>query len=161
MAFARQPLVHNSFAVGIQTVNQTRNNQDTIASDYNARHVQSDGERWGRMGHHDDPLIARYVARCIPQTLNGNTFLVLPMGSGLNYYRVGTGQWVFSFAGGRFAGARADAIVTGTELRQVVCSTLLVQAVGKYSWTVAVSTWDLATPALTDFEFTLQIWSMD
>lgn len=161
MAYARQPLPVSDFAAGIAYVNQLRDNQQALVDLYDAKHVIDAGSRYGRIGQHDDPLVARSAQRwdVDPTTMSADTGWVDgPFQTAL--WRTGVGQWYLVMPFGVTVGATGLAPVTGADLRVVLCSTNFYSTTQWTGWQVAITTWNVSTAALEDFPFAVQLWSI-
>jgi hypothetical protein len=169
VSYLKLPLTTQDHCVGYQSVVQAINNNGALVDAFDAKHsIGVGGESpYGQptkaIGRHDDILIARSVADFdvdttlpIPALSTIVTGPVLVGLGGLNYTRLGTGQWQIFLATPQLYAAVALMKSTASSDRKATCyrATSLTQGPS-----VIVSTWNVATPALADLPFSLIVWT--
>ncbi len=167
MSYLKLPKTTMGHAVGYQTVNQAIDNNAALVTAFDAKHSLGVGgsSPYGfptyAVGRHDDILIARTVVDFYVDTSPLVPLLTIRvggpvLGSLLRYTRLATGQWRIFLATGQLFGCVALMKSTASVDRKATCYATYDPAIGP---SVIVSTWNVATPTLSDFDFSMQIWT--
>jgi hypothetical protein len=155
-------------AVGVQSINQSSDNNDAMRDLYDAKHsLGLDGYNTGgfnnpfrAVGRHDDPLVARTVARFrIDSTAAvpvASTIISGPMLALSTPLRMGAGQWRIFVVTPQLFGAVA--LIEGAPAvdLKATCFVEFNPATGPC---VVVSTWNVASAARVDYNFSLILWA--
>jgi hypothetical protein len=167
MPYVKLPTVVSDYAVGLQSVNQARDNGDALRDLYDLNHslgidgyASPTGPLGGlaTVGRHDDKVIARSVFRFLVNTALPVPVAVPVVGGPLTYappVRLGVGQWQVRLVSQQLVGAVALVESNAVVDRKATC----VVTNGS-SGIVTVSTWNVATPALADYDFDLIVWAL-
>lgn len=167
MAYLKLFKVESDFALGFQTLNQARDNGEAMKDLYDVNHsLGVDGymNPYGliggllSIGRHDDRLIARTVLRFAVDTTLPTPVAVPLVGGPMTFappVRLGVGQWQVRLLNSQLIGAVGLAESNAIVDRKVTC----LVANGSGSPSITVSTWNVATPALADFNFDLVVWA--
>lgn len=155
-------------AVGTQSVNQASDNNDAMKSLYDAKHALGvDGYNTGgfsnpfrAVGRHDDPVIARTVARFSIDASSGLPFTIIsgPMLSFSTPLRIRAGQWRIYVYTPQLFGAVALAEASATTDRKATCLVEFNPATGP---AVVVTTWEITTGTFApgNYDFSLVLWA--
>lgn len=157
-------------AVGTQSVNQASDNNDAMKALYDAKHALGvDGYNTGgasnplrSVGRHDDPLIARTVARFVvdvsPATPVAFTIVSGPILRFFTSSRIGAGQWRINVPTPQLFGAVALVEAAATADRKATCLIEFNPVTGPC---VVVSTWEDSGGvwSTTDLDFSLVLWT--
>ena len=162
MSYTKLPTTVQDNAIGFQSVNQAINNNSALKDQFELRHLLQGGTYSGgaffREGRHNDALIARTVVRYTIDTTLPTIWAAKVMGGPLLDFglpiRMGNGQWRINVRASQLVGAVALANASAVVDRKATC---LVQS-GPTQPSVVVSTWNVATALLEDFDFTLAIY---
>jgi len=159
VSYVRLFQVVQDFVLGVQTVNQARDNNEDLLSVLDARHEISLGvvetSPLKAFGRHDDSLIPRAVVTLHVSTDPGAPTPVLEVSGPLlqaEPIHRATGVWVFQLRGAWTFGASATPLATAAVDygATAVCS----------GSTLYVTTWATTGGAfaLTDLDFSVAIW---
>lgn len=171
MAYNKPFAVCQNFPVGIQSVNRLIDNNQALYDLWTKKHGTRDDGRPSltpfdyatSFGVHNDILIARQVLHFEVKTwLDGTKYLNETTASRvINYVtRLGTGYWRISFSAYGLYAAVGAAYATSVVDRKVMVRTIPGQLPpAGTSGYAEVSTWNVATPARLDFDFSLVVWS--
>lgn len=169
MAYTKLFKVCQDAPLGYQSVNQAVDNNTALKDLYNEKHSIGVGGNniYGvpllNIGRHDDILIARTVAHFTVDTTAPTPTLSTTMsgpmfGSGVQYQRLGTGQWRLFVSTPQRFGATALCRSTASIDRKASC---YVTYGGTSGPSIIVTTWevDAGTFVETDLDFSLAIWA--
>lgn len=163
MSYAKLFKVVPDFPLGFQTLNQANDNGEAILDAFDLRHGSpqlANGNRSTPLeypGHHDDPRIARTVAdfRVDAQLLELVPLVSGPIFGTLFVTRLGVGQWrIYVSTPALFAAVALMKSTTSVDYR----ATCYI-AYATNGPCVTVSTWNVATPAREDLDFSLILWA--
>lgn len=166
MSYLKLPKTCSDHAIGIQSVNQALDNNRALYYDqFDPKHsVGIDGNAYGdpflTPGRHDDVLISRAVADfAIDST--GLTPVLLPLMNGpliFSTSRVAVGKWKIYVTTPQLVSACATIKgPTASVARDAMCF-VGVGSIGVY---VTVSTWNVNSGVLADYDFSLALWSRE
>lgn len=166
MSYLKLPKSTMDHAVGFQSVNQAIDNNAALLTAFDAKHSIGVGGNspFGfptrAVGRHDDILIARSVADFTVNTTVLTPILSARVGGPifgpLRYIRIGSGQWQIFIATPQLYGAVALCKSTGSVDRKANCYITMSPGSGP---SIIVSTWVVSTPALSDLDFSLVVWT--
>ncbi|HEY0882163.1 MAG TPA: hypothetical protein VGD87_11560 [Archangium sp.] len=163
MSYLRLFKVTSDFALGFQTLNQALENNRALYEQLDAKHSVGNTafgspDPFLGPGKHDDFRVARTVADFaidtttpVPSALSKVSG---PMILGAVTYIV-DGLWKISMTSPRLFGAIASVRATATADRWAQCR-VYQDTQGPY---VLVSTWDVGSAALANYDFSLVIWA--
>lgn len=166
MSYLKLPTTTQDHAIGYQSVAQAVDNNAALASVFDAKHSTGvdgnspPGQPTRAVGRHDDILIARSVADFAVDTSRPTPTLSAvvsgPIFGFLSYARLATGQWQIFLATPQLYAAVALMKSTTSVDRKATCfrSTSITRGPS-----IIVSTWNVATPALEDLDFSLIVWT--
>lgn len=155
-------------AVGYQSVNQARDNGDALKDLYDAKHQlgtngyqpYSPTRSYTAIGRHDDIKIARSVADFVVDSTSFASPVLSIRVSGpifgiINAARITTGQWrIFVSTPQRFS-VVALVKASASSDRKATC----YRASSINGPHVVVTTWNVATAAKVDYDFSLVLWA--
>ena len=168
MSYVKLFKVVSDFALGFQTLNQARDNNEAVKDLYDANHGTGiDGfstthrhNPFNSVGHHDDILIARTVIHCTVDTTLPIPELVIAEAGPLlarTPKRLGQGQWQLYLDTAQLFGAIATPKSTASVDRKATC----FQSYATTGPQVTVTTWDRAGGSwnATDQDFLLVLYA--
>jgi hypothetical protein len=166
MSYLKLPTTTQDHCIGYQSVVQAINNNGAMVDAFDAKHSVGVGGNspYGQptraVGRHDDAFIARSVAEFEVDTSLPTPALSAivsgPIFGSLAYTRLGTGQWQIFIATPQLYAAVALLKSSSSVDRKATCyrTTSLTQGPS-----IIVSTWNIATPALENLDFSLIVWT--
>jgi len=172
MAYNKPFTVCQNFPVGIQSVNRLIDNNQALYDLWTVKHgTRDDGSRDAtlldyatRFGRHNDILVARSVSHFTVETYADGTKYLQEQTTGRMTRateRLGTGHWRIYLSVYDVFGGVATGYATSVVDRKVMVRTAISIGSPPLSLPgyVDVSTWNVATPARLDFDFSLEFWS--
>lgn len=165
MSYEKPFLTTSDHAVGMQCVNRALDNNTALFFDYfepgHATGRDPGDVLYGR-GRHDDVLVARTVADFLyisdPLIMTGAPTLYAEVSGPLivgSIVNIQAGQWKIRIGTPRIYSAVATIKGAVTATRSATCF-VLIDSDSPY---VIVSTWNVDSGALADYDFSLAIWS--
>lgn len=172
MAYNKPFFATQDFAVGIQSINRLIDNNQALYDLWTENHGSRDDgspdlrllDFATRFGRHNDILIARSVSHLTVQTYaDGTKYLQDETRSRIinSVQRIGTGQWRLWLNHYDIFAAVAVPYATSVVDRKVTCRTSASSGappLGSPGYT-DVSTWNVATLARADFDFSIAYWA--
>lgn len=166
MSYLKLPKTCSDHAIGFQSVNQAIDNNAALLSAFDVRHSIGVGGNspYGfpmrAVGRHDDILIARTVADFAVDTTLPTPGLVVrlsgPILGALFYTRLAVGQWRIFVSTSQRVAAVALMKSTASVDYKANCYVSYDPSTGP---SIAVTTWNIATPITADLPFSLVLWA--
>lgn len=166
MSYLKLPKTTQDHAVGLQSVNQAVDNNAELLTVFDLKHAigingnSPYGFPLRAIGRHEDMLIARSVADFEVDTAPLTPRLVGrvlgPVFGALFFTRLAVGQWQIFINSPQLFAAVALSKSTASVDRKTTCFRTSTPSTGA---SLIVSTWNVATAALTDLPFSLVVWT--
>ena len=159
MSYAKLPKVVVDYPVGFQTINQARDNIQSIADAYQLQHhfFPEQGAPYNR---HWSPLIPKGSGIVTPSQLGSLPVMMLLDLDSVTVMRLGTGVYAVLGPYSYPMWCDADPVTSGTEVRRINTKSVVVGTGGTTNvmsvWCYELSAGDFV---LTDYPFTFHLFA--